>query len=143
MNQRPRTIEEQVSLLRAKGMEFEDLSRAKALLARISYFRLKYFWTDLMDEFTDDGFLPNTSLFEDTDRHQEFVLNLKYEFERSTEPFAKKYIENHPNWQGDSFEGDNPDAWMIIEVATFGTLSKMYKNLKNQLPQKSAIANDF
>ena len=32
---------------------------------------------------------------------------------------------------------------MIIEVATFGTLSKMYKNLKNQLPQKSAIANDF
>lgn len=30
--------------------------------------------------------------------------------------------------------GDNPDAWMIMEVATFGTLSKMYKNLKNQLP---------
>lgn len=194
MNQRPRTIEEQVSLLRAKGMEFEDLGEAKALLARISYFRLKYFWTDLIDDSTDGDFLPDTSfdmvmkrynfdhnlrlvffdaiemievafrakiinhmskaagnglwyldasLFEDADRHQEFVLNLKYEFERSTEPFAKKYIENHPNWQGDSFEGDNPDAWMIIEVATFGTLSKMYKNLKNQLPQKSAIANDF
>ena len=175
-------------------MEFEDLSEAKALLARISYFRLKYFWTDLIDESTDGDFLPDTSfdmvmkrynfdhnlrlvlfdaiemievafrakvihhmsrvadnglwyldtsLFEDTNRHQEFVLNLKYEFERSTEPFAKKYIENHPNWQGDSFDGDNPDAWMIIEVATFGTLSKMYKNLKNQLPQKSAIANDF
>ena len=175
-------------------MEFEDLGEAKALLARISYFRLKYFWTDLIDDSTDGDFLPDTSfdmvmkrynfdhnlrlvlfdaiemievafrakiinhmskaagnglwyldasLFEDADRHQEFVLNLKYEFERSTEPFAKKYIENHPNWQGDSFEGDNPDAWMIIEVATFGTLSKMYKNLKNQLPQKSAIANDF
>lgn len=174
-------------------MEFEDLGEAKALLARISYFRLKYFWTDLIDDSTDGDFLPDTSfdmvmkrynfdhnlrlvlfdaiemievafrakiinhmskaagnglwyldasLFEDADRHQEFVLNLKYEFERSTEPFAKKYIENHPNWQGDSFEGDNPDAWMIIEVATFGTLSKMYKNLKNQLPQKSAIAND-
>ena len=27
-------------------------------------------------------------------------------------------------------EGDNPDAWMILESATFGTLSKMYKNLK-------------
>ena len=175
-------------------MEFEDLGEAKALLARISYFRLKYFWTDLIDDATDGNFLPDTSfdmvmkrynfdhnlrlvffdaiemievafrakiinhmskaagnglwyldasLFEDANRHQEFVLNLKYEFERSTEPFAKKYIENHPNWQGDSFDGDNPDAWMIIEVATFGTLSKMYKNLKNQLPQKSAIANDF
>ena len=151
MNQRPRTIEEQVSLLIAKGMEFENLNKAKALLARISYFRLKYFWTDLIDSSTDGDFLPdtsfdmvmkrynfdhnlrlvlfdaiemievafrakiinhmskvagnglwylNSSLFEDADRHQEFVLNLKYEFERSTEPFAKKYIENHPNWQG-------------------------------------------
>ncbi|MBR3855661.1 MAG: Abi family protein, partial [Bacteroidaceae bacterium] len=150
MNQRPRTIEEQVSLLRAKGMEFEDLNEAKTLLSRISYFRLKYFWTDLIDESSDGDFLPDTSfdmvmkrynfdhnlrlvlfdaiemievafrakiinhmskaagnglwyldasLFEDADRHQEFVLNLKYEFEISTEPFAKKYIENHPNWQ--------------------------------------------
>ena len=42
-------------------MEFEDLSEAKALLARISYFRLKYFWTDLIDESTDGDFLPDTS----------------------------------------------------------------------------------
>ena len=61
MNQRPRTIEEQVSLLRAKGMEFDNLSKAKALLARISYFRLKYFWTDLIDDSTDGDFLPDTS----------------------------------------------------------------------------------
>lgn len=62
-SQRPRTIEEQgVSLLRAKGMEFEDLGEAKALLARISYFRLKYFWTDLIDDSTDGDFLPDTSL---------------------------------------------------------------------------------
>ena len=30
----------------------------------------------------------DASLFEDADRHQEFVFNLKYEFERSTEPFG-------------------------------------------------------
>lgn len=194
MNQRPRTIDEQISLLRAKGMEFTDLTEAKKVLARISYFRLKYFWTDLIDDSTDGDFMSGTSfdmvmerynfdhnlrlvlfdaieiievafrakiiyhmsrvagnglwyldssLFENVDRHQDFVLDLKYEFERSTEPFAKKYIENHPDWQGESMEGDNPDAWMIIEVASFGMLSKMYKNLKNQLPQKSAIANDF
>lgn len=194
MNQRPRTIDEQISLLRAKGMEFTDLTEAKKVLARISYFRLKYFWTDLIDDSTDGDFMSGTSfdmvmerynfdhnlrlvlfdaieiievafrakiiyhmsrvagnglwyldssLFENVDRYQDFVLDLKYEFERSTEPFAKKYIENHPDWQGESMEGDNPDAWMIIEVASFGMLSKMYKNLKNQLPQKSAIANDF
>ena len=48
-------------MLRAKGMEFEDLGEAKALLARISYFRLKYFWTDLIDDSTDGDFLPDTS----------------------------------------------------------------------------------
>ena len=46
-------------------MEFEDLGEAKALLARISYFRLKYFWTDLIDDSTDGDFLPDTS-FRDT-----------------------------------------------------------------------------
>lgn len=85
----------------------------------------------------------DSSLFENEQRHRDFVLDLKYEFERSTEPFAKNYISEHPDWNCGSLSGDNPDAWLIVEVATFGTLSKMYKNLKNQLPQRSAIANDF
>ena len=85
----------------------------------------------------------DSSLFEDKQRHMDFVLDLKYEFERSTEPFAKNYLAVHNNWDSETKEGDNPDAWLIIEVASFGTLSKMYKNLKSQLPQRSAIANDF
>lgn len=85
----------------------------------------------------------DSSLFEDEQRHMDFVLDLKYEFERSTEPFAKNYLAEHDDWDSETKEGDNPDAWLIIEVASFGTLSKMYKNLKSQLPQRSAIANDF
>lgn len=85
----------------------------------------------------------DSSLFQDKRRHRDFILNLKFEFERSTEPFAKKYISEHPEWDYDSSSGDNPDAWLIIEVATFGALSKMYKNLKSQLPQRSAVANAF
>ncbi len=85
----------------------------------------------------------DSSLFEDKERHTDFVLDLKYEFARSTEPFAKEYIAEHSDWDAESMNGDHPDAWLIIEVATFGTLSKMYKNLKSQLPQRSAIANDF
>ncbi|WP_275441014.1 Abi family protein [Lepagella muris] len=97
-----------------------------------------------MSKAADNGlWYLDSSLFEDKQRHQDFVLDLKYEFERSTEPFAKKYIAEHSNWDSESFSGDNPDAWLIIEIATFGTLSKMYKNLKSQLPQRSAIANDF
>lgn len=85
----------------------------------------------------------DSTLFEDEQRHMDFVLDLKYEFERSTEPFAKNYLAEHDDWDSETMEGDNPDAWLIIEVASFGTLSKMYKNLKSQLPQRSAIANDF
>lgn len=85
----------------------------------------------------------DSTLFERKDYFEDFVYDLKYEFDRSTEPFAKEYVYNHPSWDCDSFDGDNPDAWMILEVATFGTLSKMYKNLKSQLPQRSSIANDF
>ncbi|MBD5180645.1 MAG: Abi family protein [Bacteroidales bacterium] len=85
----------------------------------------------------------DSSLFEDAQRHQTFVLELKYEFARSTEPFAKKYISEHHEWDSKSLCGNNPEAWLIIEAATFGMLSKMYKNLKSQLPQRASIANDF
>ena len=193
-NQKPRTIDEQIRLLRSRGMAFGDEERAKQCLAHISYFRLKYYWTDMRDEETEHDFMEgasfddviarynfdrklrlilfdaieiievalrakiinhlsqakgsglwylDASLFERKDYYEEFVLDLKYEFDRSTEPFAKEYIAEHANWDWESMEGDNPDAWMILESATFGTLSKMYKNLKSQLPERAAIANDF
>lgn len=193
-NQKPHNIDEQIRLLRKKGMDFsaDEEREAKGWFARISYFRLKYYWRDLLDK--DDDFIEgssfnnviqrydfdhqlriilfdaieiievalrskvinhmsqatgnglwylDSSLFENKNYHEEFVYDLKYEFGRSTEPFAREYIESHSYWDEESFGGDNPDAWGIIEVATFGTLSKMYKNLKSQLPQRSAIANDF
>lgn len=193
-NQKPRTIDEQISLLRSRGMAFNDEQFAKECLSRISYFRLKYYWTDMRDTETEHDFLNGStfedvisrydfdrnlrivlfeaietievalrtkiiyhmskaagnglwyldaSLFANHDYFEDFVYDLKYEFDRSTEPFAKEYISCHPNWNCETFDGDNPDAWMILEAATFGTLSKMYKNLKSQLPQRSAIANDF
>ena len=193
-NQKPRSLDEQIHLLRSRGMKFSGEDSAKACLAHISYFRLKYYWTDMLDEETENDFLKTASfddviarynfdrslrlvlfdaieiievalraklinhlsqakdsglwylddsIFERKDYFEELALDLKYEFDRSTEPFARDYIAKHPNWNSESLDGDNPDAWMILEVATFGTLSKMYKNLKNQLPQKASIANDF
>ena len=193
-NQKPRTIEEQIRLLRSRGMQFSSEGYAKECLSHISYFRLKYYWTDMFDEETEHDFLEDASfddviarynfdrslrlilfdaieiievalrakiinhlsqakdsglwyldesLFEKMEYYEVFLLDLKYEFDRSTEPFATEYIAEHPNWDWESMEGDNPDAWMILEVATFGTLSKMYKNLKSQLPERAAIANDF
>lgn len=174
-------------------MKFHDENLAKDFLSRVSYFRMKYFWIDMIDKDSDNFkegvyfediieryefdkslrqilfdaietlevalrtktisilsletgtglWYLDERLFDNKEYLKEFVFKLKYEFERSTDPFARDYIRANINWNKDSLQGDNPDAWMIIETATFGSLSKMYKNLKTQSPLKSTIANEF
>lgn len=193
MNQRPRTIQEQLTRLKNKGMVFNDENIAMTYLARINYFRLKYYWVDMIDvssgcfidganfnvvidRYEFDKKLRNIlfdaievlevglrtkfisilslatntglwyldgSLFNNQQFHANLVMEMKYEFDRNSDPFVRQYIFDHPDWDKSSLNGDNPDAWMIFETATFGTLSKMYKNLRNQSPLKSRIANEF
>lgn len=182
-----------MAILANRGMTFNDKQIARQYLGSISYFRLKYYWIDMVDAETDDFkqevsfesvieryeldkrlrlilfdaidtlevglrtkiitvlslatdsglWYLDKNLFENKAYHDDFVLELKYEFARSTDPFAREYIREHEQWNEKSPHGDNPDAWMIFETATFGTLSKMYKNLKAQSPLKSVIANEF
>jgi abortive infection bacteriophage resistance protein len=68
-------------------------------------------------------------------KYQECVADLQNEFARNGESFAKEFRQKHP--------ADNPDVWLLFEVATFGTLSKIYSNLKPELPQKSLITHEF
>lgn len=82
------------------------------------------------------------SLFENKDLFTEHILDLKEEFDRSKDRIAVEFRDDN-DWVPDEIAGDHPDAWIIFEMATFGTLSKIYKNLKHQLPAKSAIANEF
>ena len=88
----------------------------------------------------------NPALFENKDLFRQQSRELQEEFARSGEIFVKDFKQKHPTtsdnpkiWESP----EHPDAWLILEVATFGNLSKMYKNLKHQLPQKSIIANEF
>lgn len=64
--------------------------------------------------------------------HQNTIDELQKEFQRSQEIFIQDHRRRYPN-QG-------ADAWKILEVASLGTLSKLYKNLKHQLPEKALIA---
>lgn len=92
--------------------------------------RTKFITTLSLATNTGLWYLDN-SLFENQQFHTNLVLDMKYEFNRNSDPFVRQYILDHPNWDKVTLNGDNPDAWMIFETATFGTLSKMYKNLKN------------
>lgn len=67
--------------------------------------------------------------------HQNILDELQKEFSRSQEIF----IQDHRN----RFPHRDADAWKTLEVASLGTLSKLYKTLKHQLPEKATIANEM
>lgn len=87
----------------------------------------------------------NATLFENTSItlpdgtiktiHQNTLDELQKEFNRSQEIFIKDHRHRYPN--------QNADAWKTLEVASMGTLSKLYKNLKHQLPEKAIISKEM
>lgn len=192
-NKPPYSIADQISLLKQRGMLFRDEGSARHFLANISYYRLKGYWWDTQNNFTQHTFNPNTyfddiisrynfdrhlrlilfdaierieialrtkmiyhlsmtygglwyldaKLFETTPLpsdqnitiHQNTIFELKKEFFRSQEIFIKDQRRRHPD--------ADADAWKILELASMGTLSKLYKNLKHQLPEKATIAKEM
>lgn len=70
---------------------------------------------------------------------------MRNDFLRSNEIFAKDFKKKYGQFVDHNCVAlsRSPEAWIIFEVATFGTLSKFYKNLGHQLPVKSRIANVF
>jgi abortive infection bacteriophage resistance protein len=192
-NKDPRSISDQIELLKRRGMSFKDESAAYHQLQCISYYRLKGYWWDLQLDSKQHQFFPNV-YFEDViasynfDRQLRIILfdaierieialrtkmiyhlslaygglwylnvdlfsdaklpplfeitifertlqDLRFEFSRSQEIFIKDHKKRFP--------GYDADAWKILEVASMGNLSKLYKNLKHQLPEKSIIAKEL
>ena len=194
-NKDSRSIQEQIDLLKHRGMIIEDENFARLHLSHISYYRLKGYWWDMQKDknqhiFIEETrfenvisrylfdkelrlilfdaietieialrtkviyylsqaygglFYTNKCLFVNESLHKQNIEDLMSEFMRSGEVFIKEYKRKYGEWE----EGkcisltQQPDAWVIFEVATFGTLSKIYKNLSHQLPEKAKIANDF
>jgi len=77
----------------------------------------------------------DTALFDSASIYSQTLIDLNKEFSRSQETFIKDHKQRFPN--------QDADAWKIIEVASMGTLSKLYKNLRHQLPEKSVIAKEM
>lgn len=74
-NQKPRTLEEQLSILKNRGMKFHDEQLARTYLTRVSYFRMKYFWIDLIDVNSDE--FKDNVYFEDVIERYEFDKSLR------------------------------------------------------------------
>lgn len=66
--------------------------------------------------------------------HQAFIDDIEEEIRRNSKaPFVKNFKEN--------YEGGNLPIYALVEIFSFGTLSKFYKNMKN--PDKKIIASSF
>ena len=67
--------------------------------------------------------------------YQNALESLQSEIDRTQETFICEHFTHYPNQPA--------DAWKVMEVASMGTLSKLYKSLKDHLPEKAVIANEM
>ena len=181
----PKTVTQQIELLKERGMLFRNEEAVPHFLHNISYYRLKGYWWEMQSDKVDHKF-KEESYFEDVidlynfDRHLRLLIfdaierievalrtkliynlslaygplwyldysiftdginqmsiagHLSNEIKRSKEQFIEEHNKKHKN--------ELPEAWKALEVASMGSLSKLYKNLNHQLPEKSRIAQEF
>ena len=72
--------------------------------------------------------------FVDEEYHKIFIDDIGEEVGRNSKaPFVRNFIQN--------YEGGELPIYALVEVFSFGTLSKFYKNMKNE--DKKAVAKSF
>ena len=110
-----------------RGVIFSAIQTVEIALRTsiIQHFSMKYgaFW------FMD------SSLFKDAKMHKNCLKTLKAELSRTKEDFIKEHFAkyNRPSM---------PPSWKTLEVASFGTLGKLYSNFADTSIKK-AVARGF
>ncbi|MDI9312613.1 MAG: Abi family protein [Limnohabitans sp.] len=87
----------------------------------------------LSHEF-DPWWFQNTAIFQDTGALVETLSSIKEEVDRSKDIFIKEHTKKYKD------DLRFPPAWKTLELTSFGSLSKLYGNLKNTIKSKDTIA---
>ena len=178
------SYEEQISLLKERGLFFKDEALALDLLKRVSYYRLSSYWYPFLEDTQNKIFRKNTDfdtvfelyefdaglrriimaelgnievavrskmvhtlsssngsfwlekkdLFFGSEEYVKTISKIIGEINRNNESFIVSFKQE--------FSNEIPPAFMVMETTSFGTLSRLYKNLK--LPKdKQEIARFF
>lgn len=90
----------------------------------------------LSHEF-DPWWFQNIAIFQDSGALIETLANLKEEIERSKDIFIKEHKKRYKE------DLRFPPAWKSLEMTSFGSLSKLYGNLKNTIRSKDTIAEEL
>jgi len=72
-----------------------------------------------------NNWYEDRGLFKNEEYYNRFHELIQKEISRTNETFIKHYKEKY-------FQPENPPAWMILELASFGQISTLYKNLKDK-----------
>lgn len=90
----------------------------------------------LSHEF-DPWWFQNFQLFQDSLALVKTLSHLQEELERTKEPTIKNHNSKHKD------DKRFPPSWKSLEQTSFGSLSKLYGNLKNNIKSKDIIAEEF
>ncbi|MGN7515977.1 MAG: Abi family protein [Allomuricauda sp.] len=87
----------------------------------------------------DPWWFQNSDLFVDTMAHAKTLAGLEEEItrSRSKDPTIKKHFKKHKD------DKRFPPSWKTLEQTSFGTLSKLYGNLKHTIESKDIIAEEL
>lgn len=90
----------------------------------------------LSHEF-DPWWFQNPELFEDTQALIKTLATIQEEIERSKDAFI---VDHKKRYKEDK---RFPPSWKTLEMTSFGSLSKLYGNLKNTIQSKDTIAREL
>lgn len=90
----------------------------------------------LSHEF-DPWWFQDTSLFINIPELVKTLSSIEEEIDRSKDTFIKEHRKKHKD------DGRFPPAWKSLELTSFGSLSKLYGNLKNTVGAKDRIAKEY
>ena len=85
----------------------------------------------------DPWWIETPKFFKNEKQHQLTLESLKKEVNRSKDAFIIEHRKMHMD------DHRLPPAWKTLELSSFGTLSKLYGNLKNTIKSKDQIAEHF
>ncbi len=90
----------------------------------------------LSHEF-DPWWFQDTAIFIDARSLVKTLSNLEEEVSRSKDAFIKEHKKKYKD------DPRFPPAWKALEMTSFGSLSKLYGNLKNTVTSKDTIAKEY
>jgi abortive infection bacteriophage resistance protein len=178
------SYDDQISLLKSRGLMFDNENKALHLLENITYYRLSGYWYPLLADKQNHVFKPDATfetafnlykfdrelrqlmiselekieiavrsrmsyvlsmaqnpfwieditMFDNQSVYRNTVDKIREEFDRSDEEFIIAFKSKYSN--------PLPPSFILLEITSFGALSRLYDNLKPGKSRKE-IANMF